>query len=167
MSNQPMKPANISNEVLQIFNARIGDEYKAHYLYNSAYNWCLDKNYKKAAAFFKGEADAELDHARKLQDFVTQWNVLPEVPQVETNFEFESLVDIVNQAYQIEFELYKAYESDSRKILLKDLAIFDFLSYFRQIQMDSVAEFSDLLNALELIDVNNKLDILYFEQTYF
>jgi len=164
---KPMKPAKLSSEILQIFNTRIGDEYAAHYLYNCAHNWCLDKNYKKAAAFFKGEAEAELEHARALQDFVTQWNVMPEVPQVETKHRFESLADIINQAYKIEFDLYNAYNADSRKIMAKDLAIYDFLSKFRQIQTDSVAEFSDLLNALELINVDNPLDILYFEQTYF
>lgn len=166
-SNVPMKPAKISDEVLQMFNSRIGDEYSAHFLYNAAANWCKNANYKKASAFFDGEAKAELEHAKKLQDFVTQWNCLPTIPQPETGKTFESLIDIINQAYKIEFDLYKAYESDSRKIMGKDLAIFDFLEEFRQIQTESVAEFSDLLNALELIDCNDKFQILYFEQTYF
>lgn len=166
-SNQPIKPAKLSDEMLQIFNQRIGDEYAAHYLYVSAYNWCRDANYKKASAFFEDEAKAELEHAKKLEDFVTQWNCIPEIPQVETKHQFTSLVDIINQAYKIEFELYKAYEADSRKIMSKDLSIFDFLSEFRKIQTDSVEEFSDLLNALELIDPTDKFQLLYFEQTYF
>lgn len=163
----PMKPAKLSNEIVQMLSERIGDEYTAHYLYTAAYNWCMDKNYKKASQFFSGEAQAELEHAKKLQDFITQWNCIPTIPKVETEFQFESLVDVINQAYKIEFDLYKKYEADSKKMLTKDTAIFDFLSYFRQIQTDSVAEFSDLLNALELINVDSKLDILYFEETYF
>ena len=35
------------------------------------------------------------------------------------------------------------------------------------IQNESVAVFSDLLNALNLIDVNNRLDVLMFEDKYF
>jgi hypothetical protein len=34
-------------------------------------------------------------------------------------------------------------------------------------QNQEVAEYSDLLNALELIDINNKLDVLFFEKNYF
>lgn len=166
-SNQPMQPAKLSDEILQMFNSRIGDEYSAHYLYNSAYNWCVDKNYKKASVFFKGEASAELEHAVSLQNFITQWNCIPVIPKVETHHTFNSLIDIINKAYKIEFDLYKAYESDSRKILAKDLSIFDFLQQFRKIQTESVAEFGDLLNALELIDPTDPFQILYFEQTYF
>ena len=56
---------------------------------------------------------------------------------------------------------------DSQAIFGIDLATFDFLQGFRQIQTDSVVEYSDLLAALELIDVNSKLDILHFEELYF
>lgn len=164
---KPLKPAKLSNEILQMLNERIGDEYSAHYLYTAAYNWCRDKNYKNAAKFFDAEASAELEHAKKLQDFITQWNCLPIIPKVETEFQFESLVDVINQAYKIEFDLYKKYESDSKKMMTKDTAIFDFLGYFRQIQTDSVAEFSDLLNALELLNPENLFELLYFEQQYF
>jgi ferritin len=165
--SSPIKPNKLPEEIVQILENRIGDEYAAHYLYNCAHNWCLDKNYKKAAQFFKGEAEAELEHARKLQDFITQWNIKPRIHQVETNREFSSLVDVINKSYKIEYDLYRAYLDDSKKIFLKDMAVFDFLSEFRKIQTDSVAEFSDLLNALDLINVNNPLDILYFEQAYF
>ena len=32
---------------------------------------------------------------------------------------------------------------------------------------EAVGEYSDLLNALNLVDSNNKFEVLYFEQTYF
>jgi ferritin len=46
-------------------------------------------------------------------------------------------------------------------------ATFNFIQKYVDIQNDEVSEYSDFLNALVLIDTNNKLDVLYFEQTYF
>ena len=46
-------------------------------------------------------------------------------------------------------------------------AHFNFVQKFVDIQNHSVGVFSDLLNALNLIDYNNKLDLLMFESKYF
>jgi ferritin len=162
-----MTPNKLSDKIVKFINDRLIDEYTAHYLYNAAANWCADKNYVKAAKFFAEEASAEIDHANGLQAYLTRWNVLPDVPKVETNHEFSGLVDIIEQAYTIEYDLYKKYNEISKQILVIDPSTFDFLEKYREIQNDSVAEFSDLLNALALINTDNLFELLYFEQTYF
>lgn len=162
-----VNPMTLSDVVVNTLNARIGDEYTAHYFYNAAHNWCADKNYKNAAAFFAAESMSELGHGQKLQQYLVDWNCIPVVPQVETNFKFQSLPDIIEKAYQLELGLFNKYVKDSQSIFGIDLATFDFLQGFRQIQTESVVEYSDLINALELINVNNKLDVLFFETEYF
>jgi ferritin len=162
-----VNPMTLNDAVVNTLNARIGDEYTAHYFYNAAHNWCADKNYKNAPAFFAGEAMSELEHAQKLQKYLVDWNCIPTLPKVETNFKFTSLPDIVEKAYQLELDLFNKYVKDSQSIFAIDLATFDFLQGFRQKQTDSVVEYSDLINALELININNKLDILHFEEIYF
>ena len=161
-----MKPNKLNDVVASALNARIGDEFTAHYFYNAAHNWCMDKNYKTAAAFFAGETASELEHAQKLQKYVIDWNSNVVIPTVDMNFEFTSLPDIIEKAYRLELDLFNKYMKDSQAIFAIDLATFDFLQGFRQIQTDSVIEYSDLLAALELIDVNSKLDILHFEELY-
>lgn len=162
-----VNPITLSDAVVNALNARIGDEYTAHYFYNAAFNWCSDKNYKNAAAFFAAESMAELEHAQKLQKYLVDWNCTPVLPSVEANFKFATLPDIVEKAYQLELDLFNKYVKDSQSIFAIDLATFDFLQGYRQIQTDSVIEYSDLLAALELINVNNKLDVLHFEEIYF
>jgi ferritin len=162
-----IKPISLNDAVASALNARIGDEYTAHFFYNAAHNWCMDKNYKNAAAFFAGETMAELEHAQKLQKYLVDWNCTPSLPKTETNFEFTSLPDIIEKAYKLELDLFNKYVKDSQAIFGIDLSTFDFLQGYRQIQNDSVIEYSDLLAALELIDVNSKLDILHFEELYF
>lgn len=164
---QPRTPKELEAKSLEILNNRIKDEYTAHFFYRNAANWCEDANYKKATEFFKQEAENELDHAKKLQGYITSWNTLPTLPSVKPSIQFTDLVDIVNKAYVLEYDLFQKYNSDSIELMTKDITTYDFLTEFRKIQYDSVVEYSDLLNALNLVDPNNKFELLYFEQTYF
>jgi ferritin len=162
-----VNPIKLNEAVASSLNARIGDEYAAHYFYNAAHNWCAEKNYKNAAAFFAKESMSELEHAQKLQKYLVDWNIIPTIPQTETNFEFASLPELIEKSYNIELDLFNKYMKDSQAIFGIDLATFDFLQNFREEQTEAVVEYSDLLAALELIDVNSKLDILHFEEMYF
>lgn len=161
------KPNVLPNEVVKTINERIGDEYTAHYYYRNAANWCKNVNYKKAAAFFEGEANAELEHAKGLQDYLNQWNIMPEIPSAPTRMEFKSLVEVINGAYDMEYDLFEKYSEAQKMMFDVHPATFNFIQGYVDIQNESVAEFSDLLNAIELVDENNKLDILYFENNYF
>lgn len=163
-----LNPIKLDDSVVSLLTERIKDEYTAHYYYRNATNWCLDANYKKAAKFFEEEANNELEHAKILQDYITSWNVIPNIPAVDPKTaNFNNLVEIINGGYKLEYNLLVDYNDTSSKLFNVDLTTFDFLQQLRTIQKESVAEYSDLLNALNLINVNNKFEILYFENTYF
>lgn len=164
---QPRTPKELAPKIVEMLNNRLKDEYTAHYFYRNAANWCDDANYKKATAFFTQEAANELEHAQKLQKYIVSWNVIPTMPAVKPAINFADLVDIINKAYVLEYDLFTKYNADSVSIMSEDITTFDFLRELREGQYDSVVEYSDLLNALNLIDSNDKYQILYFEQTYF
>jgi len=166
-SNILIDPKKLPDNLITMLNERIGDEYTAYYFYTNATNWCKDKNYKKAAAFFQVESQGELEHSKGLQDYLTQWNILPSLPQVPTNQTFEDLVDIINQAYTLEYNLLMKYSKDQQTLLGVHPATFNFIQKYVDIQNQSVEEYSDLLNALKLVSWTNKFEVLYFEQTYF
>jgi hypothetical protein len=67
----------------------------------------------------------------------------------------------------MEYSLFDSYCKDSHTVFQTDINTFDFLTEFRKVQNDAVIEYSDLLNAAMLVNVENKFEILYFEQTYF
>ena len=102
---------------------RIGDEYTAHYFYNSAANWCAGAGYKKAAAFFTQETANELAHAQKLQKYLVDWNVLPVIPKVETHSDFGNLPEIIERAYKLEFDLYQMYVKNSQASSITEVTI--------------------------------------------
>jgi ferritin len=160
-------PKTLADSTVKILTDRLGDEYTAHYFYRNATNWCAGIGYLKAAAFFAQEAENELEHAKGLQKYLVDWNVMPLLPSIKPNITFSDLIDIINKAYALEYALFEAYNKNSNELFASDLATFDFLTGYRTGQTESVIEYSDLLNAAELVDINNKFEILYFEQTYF
>jgi len=161
------KPKTLPADIVTEIERRIAGEYNAHYTYRNAANWCKNMNYKKAAAFFEAEAAYELEHANMLMDYLTQWNIIPKMMPVDPNIQFKSLVGIVDVAYDVEYNLLLNYSAMQSALSDTHPATFNFIQKFVDIQNESVAEYSDLLNALELVNINNKFEILYFEQTYF
>lgn len=157
----------LDSKTIQILTDRIKDEYIAHYYYRAAANWCQDMNYKKAAEFFKNEADDELTHAKGIQEYMVDFNIIPEIPQAPTSHSFDSLVDIIYGAYKIELALMKEYNKNSQELFTSDITTFDFLKDYREFQKGAVVEYNDLINAIDLVDKTDKFQILYFEQTYF
>ena len=160
-------PKTLPQEITTALNDTLGDEYMAHYFYRNASNWCLNVGYKKAASFYAGEATSELEHAGMLQEYLVEWNATPHIPPIKFSGKFESLIDIINKAYTLEFALGSKYNEVSARVIAQHLPTFDFLAKFRTIQTESIAEYSDLLNAARLVDVSNKLHLLQFEQIYF
>jgi len=157
----------LSDKVVKLLTARLKDEYTAHYFYRAAANWCNDVNYKKAATYFENEAVDELTHAQKIQDYMTGFNIIPQIPIANPKHNFNNLINIVNDAYTMELNLMNAYNKVSHIVFREDITTFDFLTDLREIQKNSVVEYNDLINASNLVDKEDKFQVLYFEQTYF
>lgn len=164
---ETVKLYKLTDKVIKILTDRIKDEYTAHYYYRAASNWCQDMNYKKAAEFFKNEAVDELTHAEKLEEYMTDFNIQPEIPQAPTKHNFDNLIDIIYGAYEMELGLMKEYNKNSQDLFGEDITTFDFLREFREIQKGAVVEYNDLINGSDLVDKKDKFQVLYFEQTYF
>lgn len=157
----------LDEKTIKIITERIKDEYAAHYYYRAAANWCRDMNYKKAAEFFSNEADDELTHAKTLQEYMVDFNVIPEIPQAKIKHEFDNLIDVVYGAYKMELGLMNSYNKNSQELFNSDITTYDLFTEFRLIQKGAVVEYNDLINASNLIDKKDKFQVLYFEQTYF
>ena len=130
-------------------------------------NWCDGVGYLKAGAFYRAESLNELEHANKLMKYLVDWNASPKLPAIKFSGKFEGLIDTVNKAYVMEYSLGDKYNVSSSSIFAHHLPTFDFLQEFRVGQTQAIAEYSDLLNAAQLIDVSSKLDLLHFEERYF
>lgn len=162
-----MKPNKLIREAVELITPRISDEYKAMYFYRSAANWCRDEGFFKAAEYFEHESKEELEHSEGLQKYLVDWNVLPDLPKIEKPQTFSSLMEIIESAYKMEYDLYEAYEETSMKILdIPDPCSFDFLQKYRMIQTESVANYADKLNMLNGVEPT-KINLLLIEKKLF
>lgn len=163
-----IKPNKLPQEVVSLLNERLKDEFNAYYLYRSATNWCRNIGYMKAADYFAKESEDELSHAKKIEDFLVQWNVTPELPSIQKpELTFKDLVEIIEKAYKTEYDLYEKYEDTSAKIMkIGDICVFDFLLFFRSVQTQSVAEYSDMINILTGVEPS-KFNLLLLEENLF
>lgn len=161
-------PASLPPESISLLIPRLSDEFKAFYFYRDAANWCANVGYTKAAEYFAKESADELEHAKKIEVYLTDWNVTPTLPPIASPaFIFVKLSDVIDAAYQIEYALYGAYVATSQAAFTSDLCTFDFLTQFRNIQVESVAQYSDLLNKLAGVNVDSKFEMLALEETLF
>ena len=164
-----LKPEKLSQDVVSLLLPRLKDEFGAFYYYRSATNWCQNVGYFKASEFFKQESEDELGHAKKIESYLVDWNITPDLPAIlKPELKFDNLLDVIEQAYKMEFALYEAYEETSSKIFkIGDLCVFDFLQEFRSLQKQAVAEYSDKLNMLDGIDPRSKFEMLMLEKKLF
>lgn len=163
------QPNKLPKEIVDLLLPRLSDEFTAYYAYRAASNWCANVGYFKAAEYFKKESDDELVHAKNIEDFLVQWNIIPNLPTIkEPKTSFGSLVDVIDLAYGLEFDLYEAYEETSAKVFKTgDLCVFDFLQQYRTIQSQSVGEYSDMLNILQGCNTGDKFQMLLLEKKLF
>lgn len=147
---------------------RLRDELNAAYFYRAASNWCKDIGFENAASYFEKESEDEFSHAKGIENFLTQWNVIPQLPPIpKPEINFNNLPDVIDQAYSIEYVLYGDYNSTSKKALEIDPSVFDFLSKYRAIQTASVSEYSDFKNSLALINASDKFQLFMWEKENF
>lgn len=152
----------LPQSIVSLLSKRLIDEKTAEYFYISAANWCRLMGYEGGEKYFNGEAASEKEHFQKLIDYMADWNVQPILPSIEQPAQdFTDLKDILERAYQMEYSLMLAYQEISATIFTSHLVTFDFLSFYRNIQNESVIEYSTLLNKLALYPES---DMVYFDQ---
>lgn len=163
------QPIKLPKEVVDLLTPRMADEFTAHYTYKAISNWCANVGFFKAAAFFQKESEDELAHAKKIEDFLVGWNVIPQLPAIaKPKLDYANLGEVIETAYNMEYELYEAYEETSAKVFKTgDLCVFDFLQEYRTIQSKSVAEYSDKINILQGCNTGDKFQMLMLEKKLF
>jgi len=163
------KPERLNPKTVSDLQARLSDEFKAYYFYRSASNWCKNVGFFKASEYFANESADELTHAKGIENYLVDWNIDVKLPLIDSpDSVFLNLVDVIERAYDLEYSLYLGYEYTSNEIISRnEYSTFDFLSKYREIQTKSVAEYSDMLNTLDGVDIRDKFQLLLLEENLF
>lgn len=126
---------------------RLENEYIAFYFYKAASVWCYMRGFNIAGDYFEHESKDELKHAKVIQDFLSGWGCRFDFPKIEINEDFESLEDIINKSFDLEYNLYVAYSKSFSYI--EDRSVYNLLTEFINIQTKSVADFRTLKDKIK------------------
>jgi len=164
-----MKPNTLNQQSVNAILIRLKDEFTAFYFYRSASNWCNNVGYKKAGEYFANESADELVHAKSLENYLVDWNIDVQLPIIEEpQSTFVNLIDVIEKAYQMEYNLYLGYENTVGELLdRKDFTSFNELQSKIEIQKKSVAEYSDMLNLLDGVDIRDQAKLLLLDEHLF
>jgi ferritin len=164
-----IKPVKLEQEIVDLLLPRLKMELTHFYFYRAASNWCQGVGYFKAAEYFAKESEEESGHAKEIEKYLTDWNVFPALPTIdEPIIMFSGLPNLIEAAYNTEYDLYTQYEEASMQIFdIGDLCTFDFLQVYRKRQKDAVATLSDMINLLEGVNENSKFELLMLEEKLF
>lgn len=162
-----MTPNKLEENIVKMLMERHANEMDAFYHYRAASNYCKNVGYFKAAEFFAAESEDELKHAKVIEDYLVDWNITPPLSEVpKPPLTYTSLLDVIETAYKMEYELYEAYEKTGTEMFKADLCTFKLVQDFLSIQLKAVAEYSDKLNMLEGVEPT-KINLLLLEKKLF
>lgn len=163
-----MKPNTLNNESVEYLQERVSDEYMAEHHYRAGSHILKNLGYNKAAKFFLEEANSELSHAQKVLDYAAQWNVFLQIPAVAVPKVSPQLDVFIGESYEIEYALLEKYMQDAKECFaMGDLTTFAFMQEMIAMQNEAVAEYSDMLNMMELFDRSNPNWLFLFEDKLF
>ncbi len=162
-----MKLKQLPRSVVAALSARLSDEQTARYFYESASAWCQNNGYNKAAKYFLDESISESSHAAKIIKFLSDWNEPVKFNAINPPASgFSGLMDIIEQAYIIEFDLLESYEADAKNVFTASLVGFNLLNDFVSIQNESVIEYADLINKAANYEELGKNLALFEEEAF-
>jgi ferritin len=139
----------LPQSVINLLQKRVLDEKTAEYFYQAAALWCRNKGYDEGYEYFTNESKDEKKHFKKLTGYLADWGANGTLPSINSrDISFNDLNDILEQAYQMEYDLMLAYQDISATIFTSHMVTFDFLVFYRNIQNESVIQYGTLLNKL-------------------
>lgn len=131
-------------------NDAIAAEFYASHLYAHIANQLQRIGYFGAQKHFASESSDELEHYRKIADYMNDRGTVAKVPMVEAmNETITTLRDAIEAAYETELQLGKDYSRWYMAAMQDDPVTAQFLLEFIEIQRKSVGEYGDLIARLD------------------
>ncbi len=161
-------PNKLPESTVKYLSERLKDEQMANRFYRYVSNCLRNSGYMIASKYFASEASDEIEHAKGLEVYAADWNVELDFLELPAVGEYEGIVEIVEAAYKLEWDLLQAYKNNLFIAQTEeDYSTFNLLQKYVQIQTESVAEYATLLNQLSLFDSKDKNQVFLFEKKLF
>ena len=145
-----MLPERINNT----FNDQIREELFSSYLYLSMHNYCESIGLKGFANWMKVQAQEELFHAIKLQDYINERGgrvTLLAIEQPKT--EWNSIEEVMEETYKHEQHITSCFNRImDLAIEEKDYASHSIIRWYIDEQVEEESSVEDILNRMKLME---------------
>ena len=135
----------LAPDIAQALSERATSEMYASNFYRSASGWARNAGLSNTAKYFANEADQEQVHLSLLLDYLADWNV-PTIPALPPPCDLpNTLGEILQYAYDMEYKLGEDYNTTRLAIQHTDLFTYDFLEFYTKRQTEAIIEYNDLI----------------------
>lgn len=144
----------ISDKLIGGLNRQITAEFEAAYLYLAMAGYLQAQNLNGMAHWFRVQADEEKMHALKINDFMVERNITPDLGEIKAPpKQWQGVMALFDEAHQYECRISDMiYDLVAQGMEDKDFASLSFLQWFvdEQVQEESLS--LELLEKVRLID---------------
>ena len=141
----------LSKSLEKAINEQINFEFYSAYTYLAMAAYAEDLDFSGAANFFKIQAQEELDHARKMYDYVFQMGGRVTLGAIDRpREEYKGLLEIFEEGLKHEQEVTRRiYEIANIALEEKEHATMSFLRWFVDEQVEEEENFTNLVKKIK------------------
>ncbi len=147
----------LKQEMALKLNEQLNLEFFSANLYLQMSAWCSDKGFEGASAFLKSQSQEEMDHMRRLFDYLNDTGTMPVLGTIAAPpVGFTSLAEVFKQTYEHEQMItQKINELAHAAFTLQDYSTFNFLQWYVAEQHEEEKLFKSILDKLSLVDTDS------------
>lgn len=153
----------LSTELTDVLNTQIKNELQSCQIYLGMSCWLDDKGWIGAQKYFFKSGFEELEHMKKIYQYLFDRNVLAVVPEVDTiQQEFEDIRQVVELSLEHEIGVTRNWDNISEMAKAEgDNTTYEFAQWFLKEQVEEEDKFRDILFKLNLDMPKWKIDELF------
>lgn len=146
----------LKQEMANKLNEQLNLEFFSANLYLQMSAWCNDKGLEGASQFFKTQSSEEMDHMRRLFDYLNDTGTVPVLGAIEAPpVGFPALAELIKLAYEHEQMItLKINELAHVAMTLQDYSTFHFLQWYVAEQHEEEKMFKSILDKLALVNTD-------------
>lgn len=147
----------LKQEMTIKLNKQLNLEFFSANLYLQMSAWCKNKGFEGASQFFWTQSCAEMNHMRRLFDYLNDTSTMPILGTIEAPpINFLSLAELINYAYKHEQIITRNInELINVALTLQDYSTFYFLQWYVAEQREEEKIFKSIIDKLALVDANS------------
>jgi ferritin len=147
----------LKQEMANKLNEQLNLEFFSANLYLQMSAWCSDKGYGGASAFLKKQSLEEMEHMRRLFDYLNDTGSMPVLGALDAPpTAFASLAELFKRTYEHEQMItLKINELAHAAITSQDYSTFNFLQWYVAEQHEEEKLFKSILDKLSLVNTSS------------